>query len=262
MAESLTSSIMGRQARFQLKPTAVKRPQRVIVYGPAGAGKTTFASRWPHAVLVDAEHGADELDMMTIGTPGSGFEVCDMCQWVADYGRDEGVETLVIDSLDAVEPLIWADVCREGARPSIDAFEFGKGYAMARERWSFIRSALDRVIIAGINVVCIGHAISEVVHDPTGTDYTRYTIALHAKSAQDMIRWADSVLFLDLDREVKDVDRAKKVGKAFGSGRIIYTANRPGALAKSRRVLPSEIDVGEDRDFTAFFQAWNGGMEA
>lgn len=245
------------QARFSLTPVQPERAQRVVIYGPPGVGKTTFAAQWPNPCLIDAEHGADNLpQMMTLGSPEAGTDVINMAAWVAQYGVKEGVKTLVIDSIDAIEPIVWHDICLENMKSSIEAFDFGKGYALARDRIQSLLSALDACIGAGIEVVIIAHATVETVKDPTGNDYQRYNIALQRRTAEALIRWADSVLLLDLMKSVR-IDRTTKTGKAVGDGdRIIYTSQRPSALAKSRRQIDSEIEIGSDPSFAAFFAQW------
>lgn len=243
--------------RFNLAPVSPVRAQRVVIYGPPGVGKTTLASLWENPALIDAERGADNLaTLMTLGTPESQIDVLSMVSWVATYGAKAGVKTLVIDSIDAIEPIIWHDVCLEGAKASIDSFEFGRGYAIARDKLQQILNALDEVIKVGIEVVIIAHATVETVKDPTGNDFQRYNIALQRRAAETLVRWADSILFLELEKSVR-VEKGTKTGKAMGDGdRVIHTAHRPSALAKSRRPLPEEIEIGMDPTFAEFFKYW------
>lgn len=243
------------ESRFSLGATRRNRPQRVIVYGAPGVGKTTFGLCFRNAVLIDAEHGADSIDAKSIGSPGSGRDLAEMLSWLILHGPKQGVGSVVIDSLDAIEPMIWREVCAENGKRSIESFAFGAGYAFAREKWRQLRDLCDEAVIAGLSVIWIGHAATITVDDPTGPSYTRRSLAMHKGAAADFIAWADSIFCLDWVREV-EVEKQKKVGKASGEGRVIYTADRPGALAKTRRRLPPAINVGDDVAFGRFFAAW------
>lgn len=242
--------------RFSLGATSAARPQRVVIYGPPGSGKTTFASCWPRPVLVDIERGADQISSMaTLGTPSTSDEAMEMLQWLAEFGASKGAQTVVIDSIDALEPMIASSVCKSAGKESIEAFDYGRGYILMNEQLVQLLKVADRCIQSGLEVVIIGHATETVVHDPTGTDYSRRTIALQRRLAETLTRWADAVLYLDIAKIVR-VDRQGKTGKAVGSGRVIQTAQRASALAKSRKPMPDTIDIGSDRTFSAFFAEW------
>jgi hypothetical protein len=119
-------------------------------------------------------------------------------------------DSVVLDSLDWVEPLIWKAVCDEGKVDSIEqAFGgYGKGYVRALDLWRTLLRELS-VLNEKMHVLLIGHPIREA---------------------------ADAVLFARFETEL-----VKTNGKtrAYGEGnRIMYTESRPGWDAKNRLNLP------------------------
>ena len=44
----------------------VLRPQKVVVYGPEGIGKSTFASHFPDPLFLDIEDSTSQLDVKRI----------------------------------------------------------------------------------------------------------------------------------------------------------------------------------------------------
>ena len=45
----------------------IKRPQKVVLYGPEGIGKSTFASHFPAPLFLDVEGSTAQLDVARIG---------------------------------------------------------------------------------------------------------------------------------------------------------------------------------------------------
>ena len=44
-----------------------KRPLKIVVYGPEGIGKSTFASQFPDPLFIDTEGGTSNLNIRQIG---------------------------------------------------------------------------------------------------------------------------------------------------------------------------------------------------
>lgn len=47
------------------------RAQKVVIYGPEGIGKSTFASQFPGAVFIDTEGSTDNMDVSRLNKPSS-----------------------------------------------------------------------------------------------------------------------------------------------------------------------------------------------
>ena len=66
--------------------------------------------------------------------------------------------TVVVDSVDWLEPLIWAETARRNCLPSIESPGYGKGYAEALNVW---REYIDKLNALrdrkGMAVVQIAH---------------------------------------------------------------------------------------------------------
>ena len=43
-----------------------KRPLKIVIYGPEGIGKSTFASQFPDPLFIDTEGGTSNLDIRRI----------------------------------------------------------------------------------------------------------------------------------------------------------------------------------------------------
>jgi hypothetical protein len=160
-------------------------------------------------------------------------------------GHDFG--TVVIDSVDWLEPLIWAEACHRNGWASIETPGFGKGYAEALTVW---REYLDKLNALrdqkGMAVIQIAHTDIKRFDSPEHEPYDRYVIKLQARASALLQEHSDVVLFANYQISVakSDVGFNKKVTRALGSGaRVMHTEERPAFLAKNRYGLPDTLPL-------------------
>lgn len=215
-------------------------PFSVVLYGPEGIGKSTFGAGAPNPIFLGTEDGTSQLDVASFPTPQKFSDVLDA---IATLGAEEhDFRTLVLDTLDWLEPLIHAHVCKANGKASIEAFGYGKGYVLALDEWRTLLAALGKLRTKGMNVVLLAHSRVKGYHNPAGDDYDRYTMKLHEKAEQLVKEWADAVLFATYKVVTTENDQGRI--KAYGDGtRVAYTEHRPAWDAKNRYGLPLEIPL-------------------
>ena len=83
--------------------TRGKQPgaQKVVLYGPEGIGKSTFASKFPDPVFIDTEGSTRHLDVARLPKPSSWNLLMSAVKYVRD--NPSVCKTLVIDTLDWAE---------------------------------------------------------------------------------------------------------------------------------------------------------------
>ena len=248
------------------------KAQKILVYGPPGLGKTTFACTFEAPVLLRVEDGAAALDVPTF--PELIKEYAELCDCINALHGEHQYKTLVVDSLDWLEPIIWAETCdrltRAGMRTktgeaitSIEQAGYGKGYVEADRVWRKIIGGFDSLRIKrGMNLVMVAHAEQKRIEPPDSDPYDRYQIKLHKRAWAIWQEWVDMLLFATYERSLvktkdggpggEDKHRAKGTGN-----RQIYTDERPAFLAKNRWSLPHEIFIGQDKTWSGFHQALN-----
>ena len=222
-----------------IKRGAAAQPPRLIVYGTEGVGKTTLGAGFPSPIFIQTEDGLGRLDADTFGLCRSWQDVKDCL--AAVLAEPPGAHrTLVVDSLDWLEKLIWADTCREGGKKNIEDFGFAKGYIYALSRWDEFVATLDRIRAEKrMAVLLLAHHVVASVKNPNGDDYNAFAPRLHNKACGVVCQWADAIGFAHLKMAV---DSQKK--KAVGNGERVATwIGSPGLTAKNRFGMPEELPL-------------------
>ncbi len=228
-----------------LKRTTALTPPSILIHGVAGIGKTTFAAGAPAPVLLPTEDGLGTLDVPHFPVLRTFEQVMEAL--AALYSEPHEHKTVVVDSLDWLEPLVWQKACADQGWASIEEPGYGKGYAAALDVWRQYLEGLNALRHErGMTVVQIAHTDIRRFDSPEHEPYDRYVIKLHSRAAALLQEHADVVLFANyrISTVKSDVGFNKKITRALGSGeRVLYTAERPAFLAKNRYGLPDSLPL-------------------
>ena len=96
-----------------LNRTTALKPPRILIHGVHGVGKTTFAAGAHDPVFILTEDGLGTLDVSHFPLARTFDEV--MQALAALYTEEHAFRTLVVDSVDWLEPLIHARSARTRA---------------------------------------------------------------------------------------------------------------------------------------------------
>ena len=230
------------------------KPPRIIIYGDAGLGKTTFSVSAPNPVVIQTEDGLGTLDATAFPLAGAYEEVIESLS--ALYNEEHDFKTVVIDSLDWMEPLIWRRVCLDNKVESIEKLSYGKGYVEAVYYWrNFFDSVTSLRDHKNMNVVMTAHNEIKRVEDPTLPAYDRHDLKLHKRAAAVAEEFADIILFSQIQTNTISENTGKTIGKglekeeikrvrAITTGqRVMHTIGQPAFLAKSRYPLPPMLPL-------------------
>ena len=236
-----------------LKSSTAARAPRILAYGVAGVGKTTFATSAEKPVVVPTEDGLGNIQVPHFPLARSFDAVMEAL--AALYSEPHDYKTLVIDSVDWLDPLVWARACKDNRWASIEEPGYGKGYIAALDLWRQYLDGLNALRDErNMTVIQIAHTDIKRFDSPEHEPYDRYVIKLHARASALLQEHSDVVLFANyrISTVKSDVGFNKKVTRALGSGeRVLYTAERPAFLAKNRYGLPDVLPL----DWQAFAAA-------
>ena len=220
------------------------RAPRIMMIGVEGVGKSTAGASMPNPVFICGESGlvGPQFAEIPSFTPDHWGEIL---QFLDELAANKGdFKTIVIDTLDWVEPMLYSHVCSKNGHKNIEDFGYGKGYVVAQQEARQLLMRLDRLNMEGMNVLLLCHSQIKTVNNPVGDNYDHFESKLNAKISGIFREWCDCVLFAQFDMYTKkDGMRSKAYG---GDGRIVQTTHSAAWDAKNRYGLPEvmPLDMG------------------
>lgn len=216
------------------------RPQKVVIYGSEGIGKTTFAAAFPDPLFIDTEGGTAQMDVKRLDKPVSWDALVSL---VEEVSQNPGIcGSLVLDTADWAEQVCIKDLCARYKKSGIEEFGYGKGYTYVSEEFSKLLTTCDKVISAGMNVIITAHAKMRKFEQPDEMGaYDRWEMKLTRQVAPLLKEWSDMLLFCNYKTFVVTPDEGKN--KVQGGKRVIYTSHHPCWDAKNRHGLPNEMNM-------------------
>lgn len=219
------------------------KPRRTLIYGVHGVGKSTLASNAARPIFIPTEEGCNDIDCDSFPLSESWGQFDAHLQSLAT--NDHDYRTIVIDSIDWLEKLIWKAVCEDKGVSQVDEIGYGKGYNAAADWWQQTIKALNYLRNEkGMFCVLLAHAKIEKFENPEDENYNRYTLALHKIASAMLQEWCDEVFFANYKVYTKSSDEGfgKTATKAIGGDeRVLRTREKPFCDAKNRLNMPDEI---------------------
>ena len=217
--------------------------KKVVIYGPEGIGKSTFASRFPDPVFIDTEGSTKDMDVARFEKASSWQMLLDQIEYVRTH--PDVCRTLVIDTIDWAEQMCVEAICARHHKSGIEDFGYGNGYIYVKEEFGRFLNRLSDVVDAGINVALTAHAQIRKFEQPDELGaYDRWELKLGKKTASQtsplVKEWADMLLFANYKTYSVATDKDGKKHKAQGGSRVMYTSHHPCWDAKNRYGLPEE----------------------
>lgn len=223
--------------------------KKVVIYGPEGIGKSTFASKFPDPVFIDTEGSTNSMDVARLPKASSWQMLLDQVDYVRTHPTM--CKTLVIDTIDWAESMCIRHICDKHRKSGIEDFGYGNGYVYVKEELGKFLNQLTEVVEAGVNVVLTAHAQIRKFEQPDELGaYDRWELKLGKKTASQtsplIKEWADMLLFANYKTFSIAVDDKGKKRKAQGGERVMYTTHNACWDAKNRYGLPDEVPFSYD----------------
>lgn len=240
-----------RMSVANVRKGKLDRPLKVLLYGAEGVGKSSFAAQAPNPVYLASEDGTSQLEVNRLAEPLSWQDVLAAVDSIEHDNHP--FETFVVDTLDWLEPLCWAEACHKAGRRNIEDFPYGRGYIAALDLWRDFLSRVQRACFTrNMHLLLLAHSHIRKVDDPITGPYDRHMLKLHDRAGALWKEAVDAVLFARI--EVFTLEKDGRT-RAYGNGtRVVHTCPSAAFDAKNRFDLPDTLPLSWE-DFYAASRA-------
>ena len=258
----------------RLRSSKSTKPPITLLYGVDGVGKSSLAAEWPDAYYLPTAGETPPSDV-ELATPGTMESLDDFFEVVGYLlTAEHEFKTLIVDSLDGVEPLANAVTCARIGADSINSNEkgspaaFGQGQVQSEVEWNQFMEACRDLTQAGIAVVLIAHPEIKRFDSPVTDPYDRYGVRLNKRAAALIREQSDIVAFMNYRVSIKSKEVAPKKEVSHAEGgkeRQIHLTEGAGFVAKNRFNMPDAIVYKKGGGYEAmakFFPAPSGTSPA
>lgn len=217
----------------------ITRPQKAVVYGPEGVGKSTLAGHAPEPVFLDTEGGTHHLDVARFDAVTTWEEITAAVSQLAK--ADHPFKTLVIDTADWLEKRLAEHLCRKSNKESLEDYGYGKGWVILAEEFARFLTSLNALTDRGMHVVFLAHSTVKKFEAPDQAgSYDRFELKLSKQNAPLLKEWADLVLFGNFVTKIAEKDNGKMRGLG-GKERVLFANHSAAYDAKNRHGLPDKL---------------------
>lgn len=234
---------------MQITRGKIPSAKKVVIYGPEGIGKSTFASRFPDPVFIDTEGSTKDMDVARLPEASSWQMITEEIEYIRT--NPNTCRTIVVDTIDWAERMCVEHICQKHRKNGIEDFGYGNGYVYVAEEFGRFLNKLEEVVKAGVNVVLTAHSQVRKFEQPDEMRaYDRYELKLGKKTSSQtsplVKEWADMLLFANYKTYSVATDDKGKKFKAQGGERVLYTSHHSCWDAKNRYGLPDQVPFSYD----------------
>ena len=223
-------------------------PNKDLIYGVEGVGKSSLAATYPDAIFIDCEGSTTKLNVARLRVKNWNDFKSAFAFLISSDESALKCKTVVIDTVDWLEKHVVEAILIEDHETSMAAQNYAYGKGDVRIEGFFdtkIIPMFEKLTSIGKNVVLTAHSTVKPFNDPINGPYDYYAMDMTKKAAATLREWTHNVFFLNYKTNVKITKGIGKNTATGGKEVIVYTQRTPQYEAKRRDPLADEIKFNE-----------------
>lgn len=228
------------------------QPPIAVFYGGPDVGKTTFAAGIPDSFFLMTEKGLGtnmaEHFQHEDGSPFIAPDMSVLWEQMQAMKTDDfaDIRYIIVDTLTAMEQLIFTKVAADNDKSHIEDLGYGKGYQYALAYHQMVIAWAKEMQELGKGVIFLAHEDVVKFDSPDSQSYDRYQIKLHKAAFRYYHESSDIIGHCHMDSIIKTEEEGfnKEKTRAISRGkRLVRLQTTPAAIAKNRFQLPATMPL-------------------
>ena len=167
------------------------------IYGPGGAGKTTFGSKMPKPLLLAFEKGYNALPGVMAQDVTTWGEMKQVLRQLDDPEVKDAFKTIIIDTVDIASQLCEKYICNQLGIENIgDGGWSTNGWAKVKREWE---TTFRTITMKGYAVVFISHSKDKVFKRKDGSEYNQIVPSCSTAYNEIIKNMSDIMGYIDVN---------------------------------------------------------------
>ena len=167
------------------------------IYGPGGAGKTTFGVQAPGALLLAFERGYNALPGVLAQDITTWGQMKEVLRELKKPEVKAAFKTIIVDTVDIASVLCEKYICSQLGIENIGDGGWGtNGWAKVKREWE---QTFRAITMDGYAVVFISHSKEKVFKPKTGNEYTQIVPSCSSAFNEIIKNMSDIVGYIDVN---------------------------------------------------------------